>query len=216
MRLEKGAKIAGIDARVVRDALRYGGDRFYPHRIAKKLRCPVPEAQALLERMEQEGLVERVRVDEDGDVEWQPTPAGGRLRTARALSPLRRTTAERLLAEVIERAKALNREAASPWYVSRVGVFGSFVTSDAEQLGDLDLALDVPDRPGYPRCTYDVFWEMDAWFKLLRIIGGRSGYVQEMSWARVPQGVKPRVVFAAKRVPRWRRDDAWALMLRVR
>ena len=54
---------------------------------------------------------------------------------------LKRSTAERLLREITERARAINRRSDLPLRISRMVVFGSYVNSQKERLGDLDMMV---------------------------------------------------------------------------
>lgn len=66
-----------------------------------------------------------------------------------------RNTADRIISEVVERAKEIN---ASPYpkfmhFIKKIAVFGSYLT-DKEKLGDVDIAVLLERREGYVRDDY--------------------------------------------------------------
>lgn len=70
------------------------------------------------------------------------------LASARIGTPLKRTKADSLLLEVIERAKAINLEAESECdYVLEIAVFGSYMDDTKHELGDLDIGVKTKRRP---------------------------------------------------------------------
>ena len=60
---------------------------------------------------------------------------------------IKRETAERILKEVVQRAKKINSSPESQfmYFVSKVLVFGSYLTQK-ERLGDIDLAIEIERR----------------------------------------------------------------------
>lgn len=61
---------------------------------------------------------------------------------------LHRKTAQRLLEELKGRASAINANPRLPQYVQQMAVFGSYVNSNKKQLGDLDVLVQISDKPG--------------------------------------------------------------------
>lgn len=58
-----------------------------------------------------------------------------------------REKAQSLLEGVLERANTYNADAAKPMWVERIAVFGSFLDRAAVDFGDLDLQVEVVNRP---------------------------------------------------------------------
>lgn len=80
-----------------------------------------------------------------------PSERMGQLPMARAGRPLPRQKAEALLKQTIENAKAVNALPASAeqvFYVTELAVFGSFLDESKQELGDLDIAWSIEERPG--------------------------------------------------------------------
>lgn len=105
--------------------------------------CP-DEARPTWEQLIEEGFIE---VTPEGA---KPTDRMDDLARARFGKPLPRKKADALLAKAVAAAEALNAlppEAPYMW-VTRLAVFGSYLDSQKLELGDLDLAWEVQDRPG--------------------------------------------------------------------
>lgn len=80
----------------------------------------------------------------------RPTERMHELARARFGKPLPRKKAESLVKKAVAAARALNAlPSDAPFYwVTRVAVFGSFLDEQKTELGDLDLAWEVEERPG--------------------------------------------------------------------
>lgn len=59
---------------------------------------------------------------------------------------MHRKTADRLLAGAIERAKDINADPRYCYTIERMVVFGSYANSDRDDLGDLDIAVQLVPR----------------------------------------------------------------------
>lgn len=79
-----------------------------------------------------------------------PTSEMHRLAQARLGKPLRRERAAQLIKTMVANAQKLNmRGPEEPYYyVSRLAVFGSYLDQSKAELGDLDVAWDLFERPG--------------------------------------------------------------------
>ena len=77
--------------------------------------------------------------------EWLLTDQGIRLRAATAARPIRRTTADRLLSDLLARVEILNSDDRFLGGVRKAVVFGSYI-GDAEYIGDIDVALEIVRR----------------------------------------------------------------------
>lgn len=80
----------------------------------------------------------------------RPTDRMDELARARFGKPLLRKKAEDLVSKTIEAAKTLNAlPPEAPYYwITRLAVFGSYLDAQKLELGDLDLAWEVEERPG--------------------------------------------------------------------
>jgi hypothetical protein len=112
-------------------------------------RVPPDEADELLGHLADAGFLERHVRQWDGEshVEWATTVRGGALANASFLKPMTREKAQSLLDGVLERANTYNADPAKPIWVERIAVFGSVLDHDAVDFGDLDLQVELLNRP---------------------------------------------------------------------
>src|SRR5258708_40368407 len=73
---------------------------------------------------------------------WGKPTALARLRR------LKRATAERLLAELVDRARLYNEDVSRLLTIQRIRVFGSFLTN-SPTLGDIDISVDFHRKLGW-------------------------------------------------------------------
>lgn len=59
---------------------------------------------------------------------------------------IKRTTADRMVGEFIDRVKAVNADQSYAYIVTRVILFGSYVNSDRDMIGDIDIGYEVKPR----------------------------------------------------------------------
>lgn len=78
-----------------------------------------------------------------GEEHWLLTESGFALSKATFARPIKRSTAERLLAGVIERASEYNTTEGYLLSVDRLRVFGSYLDPAVDRLGDLDIEVTV-------------------------------------------------------------------------
>jgi predicted nucleotidyltransferase len=77
---------------------------------------------------------------------WTATVKGNALANASFGMPISRSTATRLLSQVIERARAYNADPARLLTVTEIVLFGSYLDPAVDPLGDLDLAVSTLRR----------------------------------------------------------------------
>ena len=133
MRLDARDVVAGVPALKVRALLRrwgYSGGNV--HFIAEVLGVPLKEAQNILTKMVADGLLaEDAGRRPVGEGSWFVcTTKGAAFAQATAAKPLRRSTVEQKLAELVERMTRVN---ASPDFL--VGVEEAYVYGVAAQAG---------------------------------------------------------------------------------
>ena len=108
---------------------------------------------------------------------------------------LLRTTADRLLNELMERVKEYNSEPFNPYMVTKIVVFGSYVNEpDWEKISDLDIGFRLDRRyadKAFRLCDDSAAitstmrmpslerqpWYMITWEYALRFLKGRSKYI---------------------------------------
>ncbi len=153
----RGQRICGIPAIAVRNLLRAFNNLPTPvlvkkgkltHQpnvltdqfVADTLRVSRGRAAQLKQCLKRKALL---------DSSNKPTEAAGSVRLASAMKKIKRETAERILAEVLEVAKKLNKNLPPEARIASIDVFGSYLGS-ADRLSDLDLMVSFfPPGPDY-------------------------------------------------------------------
>jgi predicted transcriptional regulator/predicted nucleotidyltransferase len=140
MRITRGQLIGAVPAIKVRDALLRHN---WVSAEAFVRRCGVDEDVA------NTVISELLRLDyiKAGDNGYQLTDAGGRFTNATASPMIRRDKAERIVAELVQRARTINRGDFA-FKVHSIVTFGSYL-EDKTAIGDVDIAVElVPKRRG--------------------------------------------------------------------
>ncbi len=147
MRIQPDALVAGFPAKKIRELLRQS-DEFLSGRDATKvLGINRRKAVQLLERLEQEGFIEKNAAMPNSETEhyWKRTIKGSALSIALFSTPVSRRTAEKKPSEFMNRVHQVNLDSRFLYRVRKVIVFGSFLT-DAPSVGDLDLAVELGQK----------------------------------------------------------------------
>ena len=140
MRIERDQLIAGLPARDVRRFFREAAGFVVRVRtVTEVLGCSRRRAVELLKNLENEGLL---AATEDF---WEATEKGHALAMATAAQPLRRETAERLIADLMARTRTLNADNNWPYRIRKIVVFGSYVRG-VERPNDVDIACELLPR----------------------------------------------------------------------
>jgi predicted nucleotidyltransferase len=141
MRIEASQEIAGFPAMQVRRLMRrVGGFRVTPIGVSKVLGCSADQALRLLKDLGDGGYVS----SSDGRY-WEVTDKSAALASATAAKPLRRVTVERLIADLLDRVRALNRDDQWAYRVETVVLFGSVLTTKLRP-SDVDVACSFKRR----------------------------------------------------------------------
>jgi predicted nucleotidyltransferase len=142
VRVSRTDVIAGLPAELARSiARKFRGREMVAEAIADLLEDSGYELDAVLGGLEAAGYLEKVRVDSDGDVWWDTTIQGNALAMASFGKPISRKTADRLVAELLERAQVYNADPGKPMFIDTLRVFGSYLSPEIDPLGDVDIEL---------------------------------------------------------------------------
>ncbi|MDQ1060353.1 putative nucleotidyltransferase [Arthrobacter globiformis] len=142
MRVSKTDAIAGLPAELARAIVRkFRGREMVAEAVADLLEDAGYELDAVFAGLEAAGYMERVRVDDDGDVWWDTTIQGNALAMASFGKPISRRTADRLVSELLERAQAYNADPGKPMFIDTLRVFGSYLSPEIDPIGDVDIEL---------------------------------------------------------------------------
>lgn len=143
MRITSEQQILGINAVALRDALRrVQGRPFSADRLTGSIDLtPIP-ASEFMERLLDHGLVEHL----DDEPRYGLTVRGNALANARAGRPIKRATADRAVAELLSRVDDAEASDDFAYVVQSVTLFGSYLSTDDETVGDVDLAVELAPR----------------------------------------------------------------------
>lgn len=147
MRIVPGQTIAGRSASDLKAVIRlaYPNDYFETPRVAAELMLAEPAVSRYLMALEAEGYLSfldtRANVDR-----WEPTRLGRRLAATPIRHAIPRARAEKALAAAIAAAREVNADPQYAYDVTRIVVFGSYLT-DAAEVGDVDISFDLVQRP---------------------------------------------------------------------
>jgi len=140
MRVDPKGTIRGYPTLLVRQTLRrLRGDFVWGEEaLERAAKLPPGTGRALARALQAEGLIKASQ--HDG---WTVTQAGDTLAVATAARPVSRQTAERVLAQFLERVARVNNDPYFLARVTRVALYGSMLTPEVNRLSDVDLAVQL-------------------------------------------------------------------------
>jgi predicted nucleotidyltransferase len=140
MRIQREQEILGYPAMQIRQLMRETiRGRMTPQGVQRILKCSDSSAKRVIRDLEAEGFVESVYG------RLTPATKGRALAMPRAGPPLRRETAERLITEIVSRARSVNRDEKWAYRVATLVIFGSCVRG-ASRPNDVDIACELVPR----------------------------------------------------------------------
>lgn len=160
MNIRSGDEIAGFPAIELREFFRQFRDgSLGADGAAYYLGIGIKKAKKLLTDLENEGyLISEVsKYGRKKRTWWKQTTKGAGLRMASAMKPIKRATADRLLAQFLERVEEVNSSPDYLYKVVKVILFGSYLDESRTELSDLDLAVEVVRKEP----DYEKFVEMN-------------------------------------------------------
>ena len=217
MRISKDETIAGHPALNVRGFLRrYRSFDIDVGGTARELDTDKRTAQKFLCDLESLGLIEPAELSlRKESPTYSITIKGNALANASAAKPIRRSTAELALRQFMTRLDRLNGSGEYAYRVISAVVFGSML-SDAERLGDVDIAIElepkVTDEVKFrERCdarrqlavrrgthfSNTVDWVYWPRIEIFRVLRARARALSLHEWeqiVRIP-GVRYRIVY---------------------
>jgi predicted nucleotidyltransferase len=140
MRIDPNGLIGGCPALVVRKALRHlrVWDQWGAADLEAVASLAPGTGDALVKALRTEGLIEA-----SARGAWSVTQAGRTFSVASAARSVTRATAEKALAEFLDRVEQVNRD---PYFLGkaiRVVLFGSMLKPEVMRLSDVDLAVEL-------------------------------------------------------------------------
>lgn len=102
-------------------------------------------AKQLIAELADAGYLEPAKEYKPGTPRWRLSVKGRALTIASAARPIRRATADRLLAEFLDRVDAVNADTGFLFRVTEAAVFGSYLGNEPT-LGDVDVGIRLKSR----------------------------------------------------------------------
>jgi hypothetical protein len=158
MRIDSSDELEGIPLPEIRAAFREVGldGIISTDFFRRRFRLSKARADRLIASLRRLKLLKPIPARRSGQAapgDWLLTDQGIRLRAATAAKPIRRTTADRLLSDLLERIEKLNGDGRFLGRVRKAVVFGSYI-GDADQIGDIDVAVEIVRRePDFEKHT---------------------------------------------------------------
>lgn len=147
MRIAKTDMIADLPAAAARDVMKVFARRELPADYAEDALARhgiTTPADAVVTALAEAGYL-RVANEYHG-VQWTTTVQGNALGMASFGKPITRKTADRLLTELIQRARDYNADPGKLMFVRSLTIFGSYLDEAVDPLGDLDVGLTQGQR----------------------------------------------------------------------
>jgi predicted nucleotidyltransferase len=112
--------------------------------VQAELSVGLAEARDVVEALKAAGLAKMQRGK--GSKTWTTTPLAQSFASASAAKPITRQTAERALADFLARVERVNSDDRFLAKVTRVIIFGSYLRTDMDRLGDVDMAIELQPK----------------------------------------------------------------------
>ena len=143
MRIDPKSMIGGFPALVVRKTLRYLRiwDQWKVTDLEKAAALAPGTGGDLVKALQAQGLIESC-----AGGAWCVTQAGRTFSVASAAKPVTRATAERALAQFLDRVGQVNRDPYFLGKVVRVVLFGSMLKPEVDRLSDVDVAVELATK----------------------------------------------------------------------
>lgn len=150
MKINPKELIAGVPILTVRDFLRENRDTWSAFHLAEHLK-----RRKLSERYVTPVLDEIVhrgwailsdRQFQHDDVVYQNTRIGNGLANFRAVPRIPRAKADAIVTDLLKRAELVNAREELAYYVKEIRVFGSYIDKSKNDLGDIDLLVELEFR----------------------------------------------------------------------
>lgn len=158
MLIDRSEMLAGVPILKIRDFARRT-KRWSLETLEEKLKLPPSQVGIVAQELFARGWARPSEYrDRDGCPHFQWTLDGSRLALARAVPRLPRETAKKLVAQLLDRVREVNARDEFTEVVQEVSVFGSFLDESKEQLGDIDLVIELRRRevPGRDWVEYSL------------------------------------------------------------
>jgi predicted nucleotidyltransferase len=150
MRIDSKEQIADVEILKVRDLLRRvnNTDEWEADFVVNRLKISPKKANRLIIELNRRGYIEPIRIYRQKQF-YRKTLKGSTLGLASAAKPVTRKTANRIIAEFMDRVRQVNSDQSFLVKVKKVLVFGSYLT-DAIRINDIDVAVELTWKENHP------------------------------------------------------------------
>lgn len=182
MYIDPKSKIAGIPALKIRDFLRKTENyNWSVEFFQESLHVSLQEAEQIVSKLGKLGYIEPVDRSKH-ERYWRITPTGSRFALATAAKPIRRSTADRIVKELIGRVRHVNQNKSYLYKITKIGVFGSYLT-DQDPINDIDIAVILEPKEANYEKLQSLIWEKVAEEKE----NGRhfANFTEELFWPQI-------------------------------
>lgn len=221
MNISLGEEIAGFPAIKLRNFFRkFRTNPMNVSDAAFHLGISPRKAKKILMKLENEGYLESEvdRLAEKRETWWEQTVKGAGLRMASAAPQIKRSTADRLLSQLLIRADEVNGSEKFLYTVEKVIVFGSYLDESRLTLGDIDIAVELQPKEQNPKKRLEldlaqadadgrgyesyVFRMSYGWYKVLKYLRNKSrGISLHTTYDGVLKtGIPIKIVFTSSEV----------------
>jgi predicted transcriptional regulator len=180
MRIAKNEKINNIPLVKIRDYFQnirdVGISKMY---MGNHFNLNANKTNALIKELIQNGFIENNQDKKNGN-EYQLTSKGQSLCAARSIPPLNKAKADKIFKEFMMRVEEINNNNYYLCKVEKLLLFGSYLISDNEDFGDIDIAFELKRKidniDDYKKARMERILEMKQKGKHF------ADYMEEMSY----------------------------------
>jgi hypothetical protein len=173
--------IGGVPILRVRDFFRRAGDvNWSLEWPSHMLKLPRTRTLKLIRTLQKDSYVEP---SGNNEFPWRCTKKGLALASALGTRPIGRDVAQAHLERFLQRVSLANHNPDFVYRVRRVFLFGSFLTTERERVGDLDLAVELEPCES----DHDRQWALHQQRISAALRTGRhfSNYVEQVYWPKL-------------------------------
>ena len=165
MKLNSNDLICGIKAKLIRDffakneQIRDKRSNGYATDFTALGLSTQKDIRLFIEKLENEGYYAK-KTTHYKDIYWGRENKALSITNVKFIKRISRAKANKILSSLMERIKELKEDTYYISYVTEARVFGSYLDDKAEDLGDIDIQIDLGLKPGYTHAQSDkIGWE---------------------------------------------------------
>jgi len=153
MKLNSNDLICGIKAKLIRDFFAKHEQirdpkRLYATDFTALGLSTQKDIRLFIKKLENEGYYAK-KTTHNKDIYWERENKALSITNVKFIKRISRAKADKILNDFIERIKQLKEDTYYISYVTEARVFGSYLDDKAEDLGDIDIQIDLGLKPGY-------------------------------------------------------------------